>query len=62
MIGHSYFMDTREESKKSKEDAEEYLNKKLNYQVIPLLEEYVKDGILRPKAKEEIEKLKIIYG
>ena len=45
-IGHSYFMAAGEE-----------LRGKIQYQVIPILEEYVKDGVLLPEAKEEIKEL-----
>ena len=45
-IGHSYFMAAGEE-----------LHGKIQYQVVPILEEYVKDGVLLPEAKEEIKDL-----
>ena len=45
-IGHSYFMAEGEE-----------LRGKIQYQVIPILEEYVKDGVLLPEAKDKIKKL-----
>ncbi len=45
MIGHSYFM---------ADDAEE-LKLKLEYEIIPLIEEYQKDGIINVK-KEDLEK------
>ena len=45
MVGHSYFM---------AKDAEE-LKLKLEYEIIPLIEEYQKDGIINVK-KEELEK------
>ena len=45
MVGHSYFM---------ADDAEE-LKLKLEYEIIPLIEEYQKDGIINVK-KEELEK------
>ena len=45
-IGHSYFMAAGEE-----------LRGKIQYQVVPILEEYVKDGVLLPKAKEKIKEL-----
>ena len=45
-IGHSYFMAQGEE-----------LLGKIQYQVIPILEEYVKDGVLLPEAKEKIKEL-----
>ena len=43
--GHYYFMG-------------EDLEYKLKYKLIPLLEEYIKDGILKESAKEKIEKIK----
>jgi 5-methylcytosine-specific restriction protein B len=46
-IGHSYFMAT------SKEE----LDIKIKYEVVPILKEYVKDGVLNEKATEEIDKL-----
>ena len=45
MVGHSYFM---------ADDAEE-LKLKLEYEIIPLIEEYQKDGIINVK-KEDLEK------
>ena len=45
-IGHSYFMAEGER-----------LRDKIQYQVIPILEEYVKDGVLLPEAKEKIKEL-----
>jgi 5-methylcytosine-specific restriction protein B len=47
MLGHSYFI----------ADSDDELNNKLKYQVIPLLNEYVSDGVLLDSAKYEIEKL-----
>ena len=46
MLGHSYFIGD-----------EDQLKNKLEYQVKPLLREYVKDGVLQDNAKNEIEKL-----
>jgi len=43
--GHYYFMGKN-------------LEYKLKYKLIPLLEEYIKDGILKESAKEKIEKIK----
>jgi MoxR-like ATPase len=43
--GHYYFMG-------------EDLEYKLKYKLIPLLEEYIKDGILKESAKDKIEKIK----
>ena len=43
--GHYYFMG-------------EDLKYKLKYKLIPLLEEYIKDGILKESAKEKIKEIK----
>ena len=47
MLGHSYFIAN------DKDELEE----KLKYQIKPLLEEYVKDGVLTDEAKSKIEEL-----
>lgn len=47
-IGHSYFI---------AKDIEELKNK-LEYQVKPLLQEYIKDGVLSENAREKVKKLK----
>ncbi len=47
-IGHSYFLANSNEELKSK----------IKYQVIPILKEYVKDGVLLEKANEKIEELR----
>jgi 5-methylcytosine-specific restriction protein B len=47
MLGHSYFI----------ADNDDDLDNKLKYQVIPLLKEYVKDGVLNESALKEIESL-----
>ena len=47
-IGHSYFI---------AKDTEE-LKAKLEYQVKPLLREYIKDGVLNENAREKVEELK----
>jgi len=49
MIGHSYFM----------ADSIDSLRMKLDYEIRPLLIEYLKDGILKESAKESIGKLSI---
>lgn len=46
-LGHSYFM---------AKDAQE-LKLKLQYEIVPILNEYVKDGLLLESAKEEINKI-----
>ena len=45
-IGHSYFLATGKE-----------LGNKIIYQVVPILREYVKDGVLKKSAEEEINKI-----
>ncbi|MDD3743885.1 MAG: AAA family ATPase [Lentimicrobiaceae bacterium] len=48
-VGHSYFL------AKSKKE----LEMKLNYEIKPILREYLKDCVLQPSAKEIIEKLHV---
>ena len=43
MVGHSYFM---------AEDEEE-LNDKVEYEIVPLINEYINDGILNVKNEEK---------
>ena len=45
-VGHSYFL-----------AAESKLGYKLVYQVVPILREYVKDGVLKKEAESEIQKI-----
>lgn len=47
-IGHSYFICKKENSNENEDDAiaKPILNMKLKYEIIPLLKEYIKDGIL----------------
>ena len=47
-VGHSYFL--------ADDDSE--LRDKIRYQVIPILSEYLKDGVLLPEAAEKIEELR----
>ncbi len=54
-IGHSYFISEEKDLAKVKEE----LRLKLRYEIIPLLKEYLKDGVLLPTANDEIDKL---YG
>jgi len=49
MLGHSYFI----------ADDDNKLNEKLQYQIKPLLNEYVSDGVLNKNAEEKINKLTI---
>ena len=44
-IGHSYFL----------ADSESKLARKIIYQIVPILREYLKDGILKKEAKAEID-------
>jgi 5-methylcytosine-specific restriction protein B len=46
-IGYSYFMATNKEE----------LDIKIKYEVVPILKEYVKDGVLSEKAEEVIKRL-----
>lgn len=48
-LGHSYFL----------ADTEESLKMKLEYEIKPILEEYLKDGILLDSAKEVIDNIKL---
>ena len=52
MLGHSYFIG---DEKKLKEK----LKEKLQYQVIPLLKEYIKDGVLNESVTAKIKELTI---
>ena len=49
MLGHSYFM----------AEDEDKLKEKLEYQIKPLLREYLKDGVLTSEAKTKIHSLSI---
>jgi len=52
-IGHSYFLfDDKSEFSKS-----EQLKLKLDYEILPILNEYVKDGLLLETAKEKIQEI-----
>ncbi len=56
-IGHSYFICKKENSNDNEDDtiAKPILNMKLKYEIIPLLKEYIKDGILN--ETEQVKKL-----
>ena len=43
MVGHSYFM----------ADSEEELEDKVEYEILPLIAEYINDGILNVKVEEK---------
>ncbi len=49
-IGHSYFL-------MEDENGEDVTQDRLLYEIIPLLEEYVQDGVLKPEAKDTIREL-----
>lgn len=53
-IGHSYFMTKKDEVEGMKE-----LQLKLEYEILPILKEYLKDGILLDSATEIIKKLNV---
>lgn len=53
-IGHSYFMTKKNEVEGLKE-----LQLKLEYEILPILKEYLKDGILLDSANEIIKKLNV---
>jgi hypothetical protein len=55
-LGHSYFICKNEDgTDKEKADAEPILKMKMKYEVIPILKEYIKDGILNDS--EEVKKI-----
>ena len=56
MIGHSYFIFS-DEAYSDEDLAYKYMNFSLQYNIIPLLEEYYKDGILIDKDEEVMKKL-----
>ena len=61
MIGHSYFICKKDGSNDDEEDikAKEILDLKMEFEVVPILKEYIKDGILNDtdKVKEIINGL-----
>ncbi len=65
MIGHSYFIFS-DEAYSDEDLAYKYMNLSLQYNIIPLLEEYYKDGILidneTDKVKDKIKELKEKYS
>jgi hypothetical protein len=58
-IGHSYFIVKKEDAKP--EEKEAIFKMKIKYEVIPILNEYVKDGILIPETKKLIDQLSVSY-
>lgn len=59
MIGHGLFM-TYDENKSYKENAKKF-SYQLRYCIVPLLYQYVKDGLLDEKAKLDIEAYEHFY-
>lgn len=53
-IGHSYFITEQEGDEGKKE-----LKMKLEFEILPILKEYLKDGILLDKAQEKINELHV---
>lgn len=54
-LGHSYFI--AEKKKISEENKQEYFNMKMKYEVIPILNEYLKDGVFNEKATVKIKEI-----
>jgi hypothetical protein len=54
-LGHSYFMTTEKDEEKAKAE----LKLKLKYEIMPILDEYVKDGVLLDSANQIINALAI---
>lgn len=54
MVGHSYFMIKKDEQN-SDLTADRVLEFKVKYEIMPLLEEYEKDGIITPKTEARAE-------
>lgn len=52
-LGHSYFL----LDEKSQLNGSEQLQLKLDYEILPILNEYVKDGLLLETAKEKIKEI-----
>lgn len=56
-LGHSYFITKEKDENGNLLDEAEQIKIKLKYEIIPILKEYLKDGILNESARVEIEKL-----
>lgn len=52
-LGHSYFI--LKEGSEEEQTGELYM--KLNYEIVPILNEYIKDGILLESAKEKLKEI-----
>lgn len=58
-LGHSYFIQNRNNDDKGEEVLiPEKFSTRIRYEIIPILEEYIKDGILKESAREVIKVLK----
>lgn len=56
-IGHSYFITKDYENDSQDEKGKAELQMKMKYEVVPILKEYLKDGILLETARAKIEEL-----
>lgn len=54
-LGHSYFI--AEKKKISEDNRQEYFNMKMKYEVIPILNEYLKDGVFNEEATVKIKEI-----
>lgn len=52
-IGHTYFLGQNDESK----DTIEYLKYRVQYQIVPIYLEYIKDGIININGKEKLKNI-----
>jgi 5-methylcytosine-specific restriction protein B len=59
ILGHSYFLIRDEERKKMNIPDEEILKLKLEFEIKPILREYLKDGIFLKSARDLIENLNV---
>jgi MoxR-like ATPase len=57
ILGHSYFITKEIDGKDIVLSEEEQMKYKLKYEIVPILKEYLKDGILNESARDEIGKL-----
>ena len=58
-LGHSYFIQKKDKNDKGEDILiPEKFSTRIQYEIIPILEEYIKDGILKESAREVIKTLK----
>lgn len=57
-IGHTYFLGQNDESK----DTKEYLEYRVQYQIVPIYLEYIKDGIIKKEGKDKLKEILEING